>query len=137
MTGVCALLAGQLVNLQGNRAGLIGLLIVVRHVHVALCVACVVRHPQRHWSSCYGNLETNGKTSSTITNHAVRVFLKLSWPLCILAAPNGSKRTQKFNFADFNTQKTCQKAACTAHSNQPICNASYQRVPKRRKREKI
>lgn len=49
-------LAGQLVHMQGHRAFLVALLVVLRHVHVALCVACVIRHPHSHRSACNSQL---------------------------------------------------------------------------------
>lgn len=49
-------LAGQLVHMQGHRAFFIALLVVLRHVHVALCVACVISHPHGHRSACNSQL---------------------------------------------------------------------------------
>lgn len=43
--------------MQGDRTGLVSLLVFVRRVQISLCVAGVIRHPQRHWSSCNGNLK--------------------------------------------------------------------------------
>lgn len=50
------LLAGQLVHMQCHRAFLIALLVVLRHIHVTLCVACVVGHPHSHRSACNSQL---------------------------------------------------------------------------------
>lgn len=52
----CSLLAGQLVHMQRHGAFLVALLVVLRHVHVALCVAGVVGHPHGHRSACDGQL---------------------------------------------------------------------------------
>lgn len=42
--------------MQRDRTRLVALLVVVGRVQISLCVAGVVGHPQRHWSSCNGNL---------------------------------------------------------------------------------
>ena len=52
------LLVGQLVHMHGDRAGLVALLVVFGHVHVALGVARVVGHPHGHWGPRYGHLDT-------------------------------------------------------------------------------
>lgn len=44
-------LAGQFVHVQSHRTFLITLLVVLRHVHVALSVARVIGHPHRHRSA--------------------------------------------------------------------------------------
>lgn len=45
------LLAGQFVHVQSHRTFLVTLLVVLRHVHVALSVARVISHPHSHWSA--------------------------------------------------------------------------------------
>lgn len=45
------LLAGQFVHVQSHGTFLVTLLVVLRHVHVALSVARVVGHPHRHRSA--------------------------------------------------------------------------------------
>ncbi len=65
------LLAGQLVHVQCHRAFLVALLVVLRHVHVTFCVACVVGHPHSDRGACNSQLAqctmtSGGKDSKTI-----------------------------------------------------------------------
>lgn len=45
------LLVGEFTNVIQHRAQLVALLVALRQVHVALCVARVVEIPRRHWST--------------------------------------------------------------------------------------
>lgn len=49
-------LIGEFVNMQGDRTSFISLLVFLRCVQISLRVACIIGRPQRHWSSCNGNL---------------------------------------------------------------------------------
>ena len=66
-------LVWEFVDMQRDRTSLVSLLVFLRRVQVSLCVACVIGHPQRHWSSCDGNLKQQTKKNNRKSN---RSFLK-------------------------------------------------------------
>lgn len=63
--------------MQCHRAFLVALLVVLRHIHVALCVACVIGHPHSHRSTCYSQLaETQSNRKECKINKTVSLLLK-------------------------------------------------------------
>lgn len=53
---VGTLLIGELLHVQGHRPRLIAELVILRDVHVAFRVTCVVGHPDCDWGTCDGHL---------------------------------------------------------------------------------
>lgn len=79
-------LIGEFVNMEGSRASIVTLLVIFRCVQISLRVTSVIGHPQRHWSSSDGNLQSKQEV-------AQRQFV-ISFTNCLL----GNSTNVKIDF---------------------------------------